>query len=115
MDVGFWGGVIPGNAGNLQEMVRAGVPGSALLTPRVSSKQTKNIFGSNRKEPKLNLFRLCFGLFHETKKELFLFVSVFRTCIETTEINISVSKPTETNQKKFYNRKPTVSVLSVLW
>jgi hypothetical protein len=68
VDVGFWGGVIPGNAGNLQEMVRAGVPGSALLTPRVSSKQTKNIFGSNRKEPKLNLFRLCSGLFHETKK-----------------------------------------------
>jgi hypothetical protein len=35
---------------------------------RVSSKQTKNIFGSNRKEPKHNLFRLCFCLFHETKK-----------------------------------------------
>jgi hypothetical protein len=35
VDVGFWGGVIPGNAGNLQEMVKAGVPGSTstLLTP----------------------------------------------------------------------------------
>jgi len=33
VDVGFWGGVIPGNAANLQEMVKAGVPGSALLKP----------------------------------------------------------------------------------
>ncbi len=41
------------------------------LAPRVSSKQARNIFGSNRKEPKLNLFRLCFGLLHETKKITF--------------------------------------------
>ena len=27
VDVGFWGGVIPGNSGNLKEMVQAGVPG----------------------------------------------------------------------------------------
>jgi hypothetical protein len=73
---------------------------SALVVLRVSSKQTKNIFGLNRKEPKLNLFRLFFGLFHETKKYLFWFVSVFRTCIETIETNILVSKHIETNQKK---------------
>ncbi len=33
----------------------------------VSSKQTKINFGSNRKKPKQDLFRVCFGLFHETK------------------------------------------------
>jgi hypothetical protein len=69
----------------------------------VSSKQTRNIFGLNRKEPKLNLFRLCFGLFHETKKYFFRLVSVFRTCIETTETNMHVSKQTETNLKIHLN------------
>jgi hypothetical protein len=41
VDVGFWGGVIPGNAGNLQEMVRAGVPGSALLKPSQGIRRDK--------------------------------------------------------------------------
>ena len=27
IDVGFWGGVIPGNSGSLKEMVALGVPG----------------------------------------------------------------------------------------
>jgi hypothetical protein len=35
---------------------------------RVSSKQTKKIFSSNRNKPKLNLFRFIFGLFRETNK-----------------------------------------------
>jgi hypothetical protein len=43
---------------------------------RVSSKQTNHIFGSNRNKPKLNLFRLIFGLFRETKNYFFRFVSV---------------------------------------
>jgi hypothetical protein len=34
---------------------------------RVSSKQTKINFGSNRNKPKQDLFRVRFGLFHETK------------------------------------------------
>jgi hypothetical protein len=72
----------------------------------VSSKQTKNIFGLNRKEPKQNLFRLFFGLFRETQKKFFRFVSVFRTRIETTETNKSVSKKTETNKKNFVNCTP---------
>ena len=63
---------------------------------RVSSKQTKINFGSNRNKPKQDLFRVCFGLFRETKTFLFRFVSVFRTCIETTETNRTVSKRTET-------------------
>jgi hypothetical protein len=45
----------------------------------VSSKQSNFFFGSNRNKPKLNLFRLFFGLFR--------FVLVFRTGIETTETN----------------------------
>ncbi len=54
---------------------------------RVSSKQSNFFFGSNQNKPKLNLFRLFFGLFRETKKQIFRFVSVFRTDIETTETN----------------------------
>ncbi len=58
---------------------------------RVSSKQTKINFGSNRNKPKQDLFRFCFGLFRETQNKIFRFVSVFRTYIETTETNRSVS------------------------
>jgi hypothetical protein len=35
-------------------------------------------FGSNRNKPKHTLFRFIFGLFRETKKLFFQFVSVFR-------------------------------------
>jgi hypothetical protein len=61
------------------------------LCPRVSSKQTKINFGSNRNKPKQDLFRVCFGLFRETKNLKIRFVSVVRTYIETTETNRSVS------------------------
>ncbi len=44
----------------------------------------KKCFGSNRNKPKQDLFRVCFGLFRETKNKKFRFVSVFRTYIETT-------------------------------
>jgi hypothetical protein len=46
------------------------------VAPRVSSKQSNFFFGSNRIKPKLNLFRVFFGLFCETKKHFFRFVSV---------------------------------------
>ncbi len=46
------------------------------LPARVSSKQSNFFFGSNRNEPKLNLFRLFFGLFRETKQIFFRFASV---------------------------------------
>ena len=65
--------------------------GGLYCTVRVSSKQTKKIFGSNRNKPKQVLFRVCFGLFRETKSRKFRFVSVFRTYIETTETNRTVS------------------------
>jgi hypothetical protein len=43
-----------------------------LVSVRESSKQTKINFGSNRNKPKQDLFRVCFGLFRETKKKIFL-------------------------------------------
>ncbi len=46
--------------------------------------------------------------FHETKTQIFRFVSVFRTCIEITEIT-KINTCFETNQKHFYNRTPTVT------
>jgi hypothetical protein len=61
-----------------------------VVPRRVSSKQTKINFGSNRNKPKQDLFRVCFGLFRETKTKIFRFVSVFRTYIETAETNRTV-------------------------
>ena len=49
---------------------------SYLVYGRVSSKQTKINFGSNRNKPKQDMFRVCFGLFRETKNKKFRFVSV---------------------------------------
>jgi hypothetical protein len=74
-----------------------------LLLGCPRNKQKKN-FGSNRNKPKLNLFRLIFGLFRETNKTFFRFASVFRIRFETTKTNISVSKQTE---KKRKNTKET--------
>jgi hypothetical protein len=58
---------------------------------RGSSKPLNFFLVSNRNKPKLNLFRLFFGLlFRETPKflgGLFRFVSKFRTGIKTTETN----------------------------
>jgi hypothetical protein len=51
--------------------------------------------GSNRNKPKLNLFRFCLGLFHETKRKFSLF-RCFRTIWKRTETKIGVSKQTET-------------------
>ncbi len=74
------------------------------LCTRVSSKWKIKFFGSNRNKPKQDLFRVCFGLFRETKKKNFRFVSVFRTLIETTETNRTVSKRTET-VRNFFSAK----------
>jgi hypothetical protein len=83
----------------------AGATVVACVTALVSSKQTKINFGSNRNKPKQDLFRVCFGLFRETKNKLFLFVSVFRTYIETTVTNRIVSKQTEKTEKNAKNQK----------
>jgi hypothetical protein len=58
----------------------------------------KQYFRFNRNKPKLTLFWLFFDLSHETKKNIFRFVSVIRTFTETTETNKPVSKQTETNR-----------------
>jgi hypothetical protein len=57
---------------------------------RVSSKQTNFFFGSNQNKPKLNLFRLIFGLFRETKNKFFRFVSV----------SFGISEPYRNNRNK---------------
>jgi hypothetical protein len=76
-----------------------------FTSTRVSSKQTKKIFGSNRNKPKLSLFRLFFGLFRETNTLFFRLVSVFRIHIETTETNRSVSKQAEKKLKKLWEKQ----------
>jgi hypothetical protein len=82
---------------------------------RVSLKLSNLFFGSNRNKPKLNLFWLFFGLFRETKKQFFRFVSVFRTGIETTKTNRIFSKQTEKNlQKTFSNRGSSKSLIFFL-
>ncbi len=58
---------------------------------RVSSKQTKIDFGSNRSKPKQDLFPVCFNVFRENNNKKFRFVLVFRTYIETTETNRTCS------------------------
>jgi hypothetical protein len=72
------------------------------LHKKVLNKTNKNYFGLNGKEPKLKMFLLFFGLLHETKNlvsfGLFPFVSAFRTCIETTETNMTDSKHILTNK-----------------
>jgi hypothetical protein len=73
------------------------------------NKQTKN-FDSNRNKPKQDLFRLCFGLFCETKNKQFWFVSVCfgesnlyrnnqnkQNCFETNRNN-----PKYSEKKTFY-------------
>ncbi len=47
-------------------------PCSGMRCARVSSKQTKINFGSNRNKPKQDLFCVCFGLFRETKNKMLL-------------------------------------------
>jgi hypothetical protein len=80
------------------------IPGAnlPLVSIRVSSKQTKINFGSNRNKPKQDLFRVCFGLFRETKKKNFSVcfgVSNLyrnnrnkRNCFETNRNNPEFSK-----------------------
>ncbi len=74
------------------------------LRSRVSSKWKIKFFGLNRNKPKQDLFRVCFGLFRENRNKIFRFVSVFRTFIETTETNRTVSKWTETIRNFFLQR-----------
>ena len=50
-------------------------------------KWSKKNFGSNRKQPKQDLFRVCFGYFSKPMTHLFRFVSVFQTYIASTETN----------------------------
>jgi len=81
---------------------------------RVSSKQTKINFGSNQNKPKQDLFRVCFGLFRETKRKNF---GLFR-CFEPiskqpkqTELFRNKPKQTETTLnflKNYPNIRETI-------
>jgi hypothetical protein len=62
----------------------------------------KKNFGLNRNKAKQDLFRVCFV---KAKKKISVF-SVFRTYIETTETNRTVSKRTETIQNFLKNTVP---------
>ncbi len=78
---------------------------------RVSSKQTKNIFGLNQKEPKLNLFRLLFGLFTKS--------NFFSVCLSRSRCFEHVSKqPKQTcrfRNKPKNNSEKYTSRYSVGW
>ncbi len=65
----------------------------------MSSKQSNFFFGSNRNKPKLNLFRLFFDLFCETKKHFFRFVSVCFGVSDRYRNNRNKQNFIETNQK----------------
>jgi hypothetical protein len=57
-------------------VVRSSVVRSSVGEYKGVLETIKFFFGSNRNKPKLNLFRLFFGLFRETQKHFFRFVSV---------------------------------------
>jgi hypothetical protein len=67
---------IPIKQENLPKFIKINNLSAPMPRTRVSSKQSKIFFGSNRNKPKLGLFRLIFGLFRETNKLFFRFVSV---------------------------------------
>jgi hypothetical protein len=73
----------------------------------VSSKQSKFFFVSNQNKPKLNLFWLFFGLFRETKKHFFQFVSVCFGVSDRYRNNRNKQNFLETNRK---NLQKTFSI-----
>jgi hypothetical protein len=76
------------------------------IVGRVSPKQKNNntVRTVTNRSPQ-DLFRLCFGKPITTNFCLFRLVSVFRTYIQTTETNRTVSKQTETTLNFLKNTK----------
>jgi hypothetical protein len=66
----------------------------------VSSKQTTKKVGSNRNKPKQDLFRLCFGLFCETKNKKFRLVLVCFGLFQFVSVCFGVSNLYRNNQNK---------------
>ncbi len=82
----------------------------------MSSKQTKINFGSNRNKPKQDLFRVCFGLFRETKKKKFRFFRCFEPISKQpkqTDLFRNKPKQTETTQN-FLKNSQIYSLLNYL-
>jgi hypothetical protein len=76
------------------------------------SLKRKIFFGSNLNKPKQDLFRLCFGLFRETKKlKISVCFGLFQTYIETFETNRTVLKQTKTTLN--FLKKTKQNMLSI--
>jgi hypothetical protein len=89
----------------------------SFLKTRVSSKQTKINFGSNRNRNKMcfAFVSVCFVKPKTKNFSLFRFVSVFRTYMEITETNRTVSQQTETNPKCYENNPNILSFKLFGW
>ncbi len=74
---------------------------------RVSSKQSNFVFGSNRNKPKLNLFRLFFGLFRETKNIFFGLFWFDSVCFGVSDRYRNNRKKTQLCQNKLKNLQKT--------
>jgi hypothetical protein len=72
---------------------------SVSAVSRVSSKQTKKMFGSNRNSTCFGSFSVCFVKPINYFFGLFRFVLVFRIHFETTETNRTVSKQNRKTEK----------------
>ncbi len=82
-----------------------------VVPSRVSSKQS-NFFLFEPKQTKINLFRLFFGLFRETKKLLFRFVSV---CFGVSDWYRNNRNKLKKSQKKvlYYGVLETINFFSL--
>jgi hypothetical protein len=83
---------------------------------RVSSKQTKIIFGSNRNKPKQDLFRVCFVKPTKTKSfGLFRCFEPLSKQPKQTELFRNKPKQTETNRNnpKFSEKYPNILSLKL--
>ncbi len=84
-------------------------------TTRVSSKQSNFFFGSNQNIPKLNVFRLFFGLFRETKNIFFGLFWCFGLVSKQPKQKDILSKQTEKISLKTFSirgsQKPLIFFL----
>jgi hypothetical protein len=82
---------------------------------RVSSKQTKINFGSNRNKPKQDLFRVCFCLFRETKKNFCLFRCFELISKQPKQTDLFRNKPKQTETTlNFLKNSQIYSLLNCL-
>ncbi len=83
----------------------------SILLPRVSSKQTKMNFGSNRNKPKQDLFRVCFDLFRETKKKFGLFRCFEPKSKQPKQTELFRNKPKQTETTLHFRKNTQICSL----